>query len=135
MPIRWRWPPESYTPRSPTLVSRPLSRLAISSSRWASFAACFTCSRLISALYVEDGSYIRFKNISLGYTLPPHWLQSLSVSACRIYLTAQNLFTITSYTGYDPEVNRFGSDTISQGIDYGAYPAAKTFLLGLNLKF
>lgn len=92
-------------------------------------------SRLLSTLHVEDGSYIRFKNISLGYTLPTSWLRSLSVSSCRIYITGQNLFTITSYTGYDPEVNRFGSDTISQGIDYGAYPAAKTYLLGLNVKF
>lgn len=92
-------------------------------------------SRLLSTLHVEDGSYIRFKNISLGYTLPTNWLQSLSVSSCRIYITGQNLFTITSYTGYDPEVNRFGSDTISQGIDYGAYPAAKMYLLGLNVKF
>lgn len=92
-------------------------------------------SRLLSTLHVEDGSYVRFKNISLGYTLPKHWLQSLSVSECRIYLTGQNLFTITSYTGYDPEVNRFGNDTVSQGIDYGAYPAAKTYLIGLNVKF
>lgn len=92
-------------------------------------------SRLLSSLHVEDGSFIRFKNISLGYTLPKNWLQSLSISECRIYLTGQNLFTITSYTGYDPEVNRFGNDTISQGIDYGAYPAAKTYLLGLNVKF
>jgi len=92
-------------------------------------------SRLLSSLHVEDGSYIRFKNISIGYTLPKKWLQSLSVSECRIYLTGQNLFTITSYTGYDPEVNRFGNNTVSQGIDYGAYPAAKTYLFGLNLKF
>lgn len=92
-------------------------------------------SRLLSSLHIEDSSYIRFKNISLGYTLPKHWLQSLSVSECRIYITGQNLFTITSYTGYDPEVNRFGSETVSQGIDYGGYPAAKTYLFGLNLKF
>ncbi|QNL48382.1 TonB-dependent receptor [Olivibacter sp. SDN3] len=92
-------------------------------------------SRLLSTLHVEDGSYIRFKNISIGYTFPKKWLQSLSVSECRVYLTGQNLFTITSYTGYDPEVNRFGNATISQGIDYGAYPAAKTYLFGLNLKF
>lgn len=92
-------------------------------------------SRLLSTLHVEDGSYIRFKNISLGYTFPEHWLKFLSVSQCRFYVTGQNLITITSYTGYDPEVNRFGSGTVSQGIDYGAYPAAKTYLVGLNLKF
>lgn len=92
-------------------------------------------SRLLSTLHIEDGSYIRFKSISLGYTLPTTALKTLSISNCRIYFTVQNLFTITDYTGYDPEVNRFGSGTVSQGIDYGAYPAAKTFLLGVNLKF
>lgn len=92
-------------------------------------------SRLLSSLHIEDGSYIRFKNISLGYTFPQKWIAPLSLSSLRIYLTAQNLFTITDYTGYDPEVNRFGNSSVSQGIDYGGYPAAKTILFGLNVKF
>ncbi|WP_229320878.1 SusC/RagA family TonB-linked outer membrane protein [Larkinella knui] len=92
-------------------------------------------SRLLSTLHVEDGSYLRFKNISLGYNLPKSLVNRLSVSSAKVYVTAQNFVTLTSYTGYDPEVNRYGSSSLSQGIDYGGYPAAKTVLLGLNLKF
>lgn len=92
-------------------------------------------SRILSSFQVEDGSYIRFKTLTLGYTLPSAWFRALSISQLRIYASGQNLFTITDYSGYDPEVNRFGNSSISQGIDYGVYPSAKTFLFGLNLKF
>ncbi|WP_020598691.1 TonB-dependent receptor [Spirosoma panaciterrae] len=92
-------------------------------------------SRILSSFQVEDGSYLRVKNISLGYTIPKTLLTRLSMTSARIYVTAQNWFTITKYTGYDPEVNRYGSSSLSQGLDYGAYPAAKTVLVGLNLKF
>lgn len=92
-------------------------------------------SRILSSFQVEDGSYIRFRTITLGYTFPKTWFRALSISQLRVYASGQNLFTITDYTGYDPEVNRFGNSSISQGIDYGGYPSAKTFLFGLNLKF
>ncbi|MBN8820909.1 TonB-dependent receptor [Spirosoma sp.] len=92
-------------------------------------------SRILSSFQVEDGSYLRVKNISLGYTIPKTLLSRLSMTSARIYVTAQNWFTITKYSGYDPEVNRYGSSSLSQGLDYGAYPAAKTVLVGLNLKF
>ncbi|MGM9511190.1 TonB-dependent receptor [Larkinella sp. GY13] len=92
-------------------------------------------SRLLSSLHVEDGSYLRFKNISLGYNLPKSLLNRLSVGSAKVYVTAQNFITLTSYSGYDPEVNRYGSSSLSQGIDYGGYPSAKTVLVGLNLKF
>ncbi|WP_439558133.1 SusC/RagA family TonB-linked outer membrane protein, partial [Dyadobacter sp.] len=92
-------------------------------------------SRLLSTLHVEDGSYLRFKNISLGYNLPSQWRSKLRSQQAKIYVAAQNLFTLTKYTGYDPEVNRYGSSSLSQGIDYGGYPASKTILVGLNLTF
>ncbi|WP_428667341.1 SusC/RagA family TonB-linked outer membrane protein [Runella sp.] len=92
-------------------------------------------SRILSSFQVEDGSYLRFKNISLGYNLPKGVLSRLALSSAKIYVTAQNWITITKYTGYDPEVNRYGSSSLSQGLDYGAYPSAKTVLVGLNLKF
>ncbi|GAB3642624.1 TonB-dependent receptor [Spirosoma arcticum] len=92
-------------------------------------------SRILSSFQVEDGSYLRVKNISLGYNLPKNLLGRLSVSAAKVYVTAQNFVTFTNYTGYDPEVNRYGSSSLSQGLDYGAYPAAKTLLVGLNLTF
>ncbi|WP_229311859.1 SusC/RagA family TonB-linked outer membrane protein [Larkinella rosea] len=91
-------------------------------------------SRLLSSLHVEDGSYLRLKNISLGYTLPLRWVSRAGFSSVKVYVAAQNYLTFTKYTGYDPEVNRYGSSSLSQGIDYGGYPAAKTLLIGLNLK-
>ena len=97
-------------------------------------------SRILSNFQVEDGTYLRVKNISLGYTLSntgpaKNLLNRLALSSAKVYVTAQNFFTFTRYTGYDPEVNRYGSSSLSQGLDYGAYPAAKTLLVGLNLKF
>ena len=84
--------------------------------------------------FVEDASYLKIRNIQLGYTLP---LKQLSKDAkVRLYVSLQNFFTITSYSGYDPEANRNGIDETSaiyQGVDYGAYPAAKTVLVGFNI--
>ncbi|MBC8153434.1 MAG: SusC/RagA family TonB-linked outer membrane protein, partial [Bacteroidetes bacterium] len=92
-------------------------------------------SRILSSFQVEDGSYLRLKNISLGYNLPTAWLKRVALSGAKIYVLGQNFFTSTTYTGFDPEVNRYGSSSISQGLDYGGYPAAKTITAGLNLKF
>lgn len=92
-------------------------------------------SRILSSFQVEDGSYLRLKNLSLGYNLPTAWLKRVSLSGAKIFVLGQNLFTSTKYTGYDPEVNRYGSSSISQGLDYGGYPAAKTITAGVNLKF
>lgn len=91
-------------------------------------------SRIVSSFQVEDGSYLRFKVISFGYTFPRKLLNRRSISSLRVYAAAQNWITLTRYSGYDPEVNRYGSGSLGQGIDYGGYPAAKTLLLGLNLK-
>lgn len=87
--------------------------------------------------YVEDASYLRVKNIQLGYTLPLTKYLGAG-SQLRLYFALQNFITITGYSGYDPEANRNGIDetnALYQGIDYGAYPAAKTVQLGVNLTF
>jgi TonB-dependent starch-binding outer membrane protein SusC len=83
--------------------------------------------------YVEDASYLRLKNLTLGYNLPIEWLSKIHVKQFRIYVGAQNLFTITHYTGYDPEANYFDGDNTKQGIDFGVYPAVRTYLVGVNL--
>jgi TonB-dependent starch-binding outer membrane protein SusC len=83
--------------------------------------------------YVEDASYLRLKNITLGYSLPKELIGKLHLKQLRVYVGAQNLFTITHYTGYDPEANYFDNDNTKQGIDYAIYPAVKTFLAGINL--
>jgi TonB-linked SusC/RagA family outer membrane protein len=92
--------------------------------------------RILSSFHIEDGSYIRLRNLSLGYTLPEAVLRrSGFVQGAKVYVAAQNYLTFTRYSGYDPEVSRFGTSAISQGMDYGGYPAAKTLLVGLNLRF
>ncbi|SEJ50237.1 TonB-linked outer membrane protein, SusC/RagA family [Dyadobacter koreensis] len=89
----------------------------------------------ISTRQIEDGSYLRLKNIQLAYNLPSSVTKSLHVQGIRFYVTAQNYVTWTKYSGYDPEVNRFGQDSRSQGFDYASYPAAKTLIFGLNVSF
>jgi TonB-linked SusC/RagA family outer membrane protein len=89
----------------------------------------------ISTRQIEDGSYLRLKNVQLAYNLPSVALKNLHVQSVRLYVTAQNFATWTKYSGYDPEVNRFGQDSRSQGFDYASYPAAKTLLFGLNVNF
>lgn len=87
--------------------------------------------------WIEDGSYLRMRNITLGYALSPHITSSLVQGAfktVRIYIAAQNLFTITNYTGYDPEISG-GSYLLSRGIDLGQIPQARTFMAGLQLVF
>ncbi|SFQ07537.1 TonB-linked outer membrane protein, SusC/RagA family [Pseudarcicella hirudinis] len=89
--------------------------------------------RLNSSRWLEDGSYLRVKNISLGYTLPKNVINRLKMSQLRVYLSATNLFTFTKYTGFDPESSS-GVDTRA-GVDLATYPAQKTFTLGLDIKF
>ena len=95
-----------------------------------------------SSRFVEDGSYLRLKNIALGYTLPTNLLQNAGISSARLTLSAQNLLTVTGYSGLDPEVSYFGSggesrgdDNVIQGHDFGNYPNLRSLTFGLNLKF
>jgi TonB-linked SusC/RagA family outer membrane protein len=90
-------------------------------------------ANVISTRQIEDGSYLRLKNIQLAYNLPAKTLKLAKIRSLKIYVSAQNYITWTKYSGYDPEVNRFGQDNVSQGFDYGSYPAAKTILFGLNV--
>jgi TonB-linked SusC/RagA family outer membrane protein len=93
-----------------------------------------------STRFLEDGSYLRLKNIMLSYTIPDKSLHSLTkgiVSNFRIYVSAQNILTFTKYTGYDPEVgNRApGSSSLTNGIDYAVYPQPKVYQIGINANF
>ena len=86
----------------------------------------------VSGRYFEDGSYLKLRSVSLGYTFnnPMKGIGSL-----RISLSGNNLWTLTDYSGYDPEVNSFGSDPQTRGIDSGAYPQSRSFIFGVNLTF
>lgn len=84
---------------------------------------------------VEDGSYLRGKTVQLGYNLPSEVLRRIKLSTLKVYVNVQNLFTITDYSGLDPEVSRYGSDNVSPGFDSGAYPNARTISFGINASF
>lgn len=88
-----------------------------------------------SSAIIEDASYVRLRNISLSYTVPPRKLRAVSMSNLSFYISATNLLTFTNYTGYDPEANTFGQNTTIVGIDQGGYPQAKTFQFGVSATF
>ncbi|WP_299800715.1 TonB-dependent receptor [uncultured Maribacter sp.] len=99
-------------------------------------------NREISSRFVEDGSYIRLKNISLGYTVPSNVSEKLGLDNLRLSLSGQNLLTFTDYSGLDPEVSYYGSggnnntsSNTAQGFDFGNYPTVRTVTMSLNLKF
>ena len=103
-------------------TSNKIPRFALGDSRnWQS-----------SDLYVYDGSYMRLKNIQLGYTLPQFITKKFFVSSLRLYVAAENLLTFTKYHGFDPEIS---SSATSLGVDYGVYPQARTWTVGVNLAF
>lgn len=85
---------------------------------------------------IEDGSFLRMREITIGYTLPRSFLHKCRIDKIRIYATAANLLTFTRYSGYDPEVNIFGGDNIEYiSTDNGSYPRAKSVVVGLNVTF
>ena len=99
-------------------------------------------NREISSRFVEDGSYVRLKNIAVGYNLPASVSQNIGVGNIRLSISAQNLLTFTSYSGLDPEVNYFGasgdnntSSNTVQGFDFGNYPTVQSMFFNLNVQF
>jgi len=96
-------------------------------------------TRRVSSRWIYDGSYVRLKNLSLGYNLPASVLSDLGLSKLRVYVSAQNILTLTNYPGYDAEVNyNTGGSTNGNrnlGLDYGSYPNAKSYTVGVNLGF
>jgi hypothetical protein len=88
-----------------------------------------------STRFIEDGSYVRLKAITLSYLFNPVRLKRAGIEKLSVYATAQNLLTFTKYTGFDPEVNAFGNSATELGIDYGTYPQARTLTVGANVEF
>lgn len=91
-------------------------------------------NRRSSSRFVEDGSYLRIKNVTLGYTFNKSILKKIGISYLRAYFTAQNLFTFTRYTGLDPEVNYAGDDNTIIGTDFFTYPQSRSYNFGINIK-
>lgn len=88
-----------------------------------------------SSYFVEDGSYLRVKSVSLSYDVPRKIISKLGINRLQPYFTASNLLTWTSYSGMDPEVNQYGNNGAVQGIDWGTYPLNRSFVFGLKLEF
>jgi TonB-linked SusC/RagA family outer membrane protein len=92
-----------------------------------------TRNNVFSSYFVEDGSFLRMRNLQFGYTFSKKLLSKIKVETFRIYVSANNLFTLTRYQGFDPDIGSSG--VLSSGVDYGLYPQAKTFMGGLQLTF
>jgi hypothetical protein len=82
---------------------------------------------------VESGSFLRLNNITVGYSLPKDLIAKVKLTQLRFYVTANNLYTFTKYSGYDPEVNTRRSSPLTPGVDYGGYPRSRLLLFGVNL--
>ena len=101
-------------------------------AKWPKATAGYTRTFLLSDRYIEDGSYLKLKNLNLSYKIykPFKGLEQIMVT-----LSATNLFTVTKYSGYDPDVNAFGSDSSRRGVDIYSYPASRTFSVGVSCTF
>lgn len=87
-----------------------------------------------SDYYVEDGDFLRMRNLQFGYTLPKKWTDKAKAQSLRLYVSINNLFTLTRYRGFDPEIGSVGGP-LAAGVDYGFYPQARTYMGGFSLKF
>lgn len=103
--------------------------------RMASSSASSTSNFRYSDKFVEDGTYLRIQNVSLGYNFPKRWLTKLHIENLKLYSNIQNLYTFTAYKGYDPEVGSANQNALLTGIDNGRYPSPRIYTFGLNLTF
>jgi TonB-linked SusC/RagA family outer membrane protein len=92
-------------------------------------------SNVPSSQWIEDGSFLKLKNLTIGYTLPASLLKSMYISKVRFYFSTQNLFTITKYSGLDPEIGMQGGNATQNGVDNGTYPSSRFFTFGANVTF
>jgi len=89
----------------------------------------------ISDRFIEDGSYLRIQNVSIGYNLPARWAAKVKMTNAKIFVTGQNLYTFTKYTGYDPELGSYNSNALMQNVDLGNYPNPRSVTIGINTTF
>ena len=95
----------------------------------------YTTKAVFSTYAVEDGSFLRLNTLTLGYTFPKSMMSKVHIQNLRLYLSCQNVFCLTNYSGYDPEVSTVRRTNLTPGVDYSAYPRSRQFLAGLNLNF
>ena len=104
------------------------------SNEQARLTTDLTRNNVFSSFYVEDGSFLRLRNLQLGYTFNPRWVTQRGMRNMRFYVAANNLFTFTRYMGFDPDIGSAGG-TLGAGVDYGFYPQARNIMLGFNFGF
>jgi hypothetical protein len=103
--------------------------------RMAASAASSTSNFRYSDKFVEDGSYLRIQNISIGYNLPKSILKKVKIENLKLYANLQNVYTFTAYKGYEPEVGSINQDARLSSIDNARYPSPRIYTFGLNLSF
>lgn len=92
-------------------------------------------NRRISDRYIEDGSFVRLRNVTLGYQLQNAFIKKINLTSAKVYVSGQNLLTFTNYSGYDPEVGSFNQNPLINGVDNGRYPSARSLTVGFNANF
>ncbi len=108
-----------------------LAALNANTTMWSPY----TSKYVLTDYYVEDASFLRLNTLTLGYTLPKSLLQKIHISNLRFYATAYNLFCITNYSGFDPEVSTMRRTNLTPGVDYSAYPKSRQWVIGVNINF
>ncbi|WP_158288353.1 SusC/RagA family TonB-linked outer membrane protein [Mucilaginibacter psychrotolerans] len=101
----------------------------------ATYSDALILSNVPSSTWIENGSFLKLKNVTVGYSLPKSITDKVNVAKVRLYVSTQNLFTITSYTGLDPEIGIQGGNATQNGIDNGTFPGSKFYTVGLNVTF
>jgi TonB-dependent starch-binding outer membrane protein SusC len=126
-----RW--TNLDPASGQLVTDPTQLAAINANTtmWSPYMSRF----VFSDWAVEDGSFLRLNTLTLGYTVPEAVVSKVGVSKLRFYLTANNVFIITNYSGLDPEVSTRRKTPLTPGVDYSPFPRSRSLVAGLNLNF
>jgi TonB-linked SusC/RagA family outer membrane protein len=122
-----------YLDLSGNLVTDPtaLTTLNKDATMWSPFMG----RPIVTSWAIEDGSFLRLNNVTLGYSLPKKMIGKVGMTQCRLYFTVYNAWILTNYTGYDPEVSTVRGSPLTPGVDYSAYPKARSYTLGINLSF
>lgn len=126
-----RW--TNLDPETGMLCNDParLAELNANTTMWSPYMSKF----VLTDWAVEDASFLRLNTLTLGYTLPQSVTKRVGINSLRFYCTAYNVFTITGYSGYDPESDCIRKDALTPGVDYSGYPRSRSFVVGLNLNF
>jgi TonB-linked SusC/RagA family outer membrane protein len=114
-----------------------LAKLNANAKIWSPFSMG-NAAPLVHSYAIEDGSFLRLNNVTLGYSLPKNWISSIGMTKLRVYATVYNAFLWTKYSGYDPEVSatrNSGYSALTPGVDYSGYPKSRTYTVGINVNF